>query len=188
MKRTTLNCARRLKVLATLCALPILLAQMTFAQGQLQKNTNGIQIIRSNYAVSFTDPEATFEGARIVHNVEVNKVKGMRIHAKFRVKYGLDNPCRLIAYFRYDDDEGTPLKSGDPNYRDAAGNVSASKNFTPAYDPAVYSDLQMFVPYAALNMESGDDYDLKFYLALYDQEGKRFFGKSGWYKFHLTMP
>ena len=24
--------------------------------------------------------------------------------------------------------------------------------------------------------------------ALYDKEGGRFFGKSGWYKFHLTMP
>lgn len=187
MKSITLNCAR-LKAVGTLCALPILLAQMTFAQGQLRKNTPEIEIIPINYAAPLTDPEATFQGARIVHNVEVNKVKGMRIHAKFTVKYGLDNPCRLIAYFRYDDDEGSPLKSGDPQYRDTAGNVSASTNFTPAYDPALYSDLQMFVPYAALNMERGDEYDLKFYLALYDQSGKRFFGKSGWYKFHLTMP
>jgi len=37
-------------------------------------------------------------------------------------------------------------------------------------------------------MESGNEYDLKFYLSLYDNEGQRFFGKSGWYKFHLTMP
>lgn len=54
----------------------------------------------------------TIKCERTLANVEVNRVKGMRIHAKFTVKYGLDNPCRLIAYFRYDDDEGTPLKSG----------------------------------------------------------------------------
>lgn len=80
---------------------------MTFAQGQLRTNSSEIKIIQSNYAAVFTDPEATFQGARIVHNIEVNGVKGMRIHAKFTVKYGLDNPCKLIAYFRYDDDEGT---------------------------------------------------------------------------------
>jgi hypothetical protein len=48
--------------------------------------------------------------------------------------------------------------------------------------------LQLFMPYEALNMESGETYQLKFYLALYDKEGGRFFGKSGWYKFNLTMP
>ena len=65
---------------------------------------------------------------------------------------------------------------------------SSSVNFTPAYDPAVYKDLQLFMPYDALNMESGETYDLKFYLALYQKDGSLFFGKSGWYKFQLTMP
>src|SRR2546430_14572206 len=45
------------------------------------------------------DPEATYEGARIVHNVTVDGVKGMRVHASFRVRDGLDVPCMLIAYF-----------------------------------------------------------------------------------------
>lgn len=141
-----------------------------------------------NNLVVVDDPEAIYESARIVHNVTVNGRKGMRIHAKFRVRYAQDVACMLIAYFYYDDSDNTPLKAGDANYRTREGNVSAHANFTPAYDPAVYDDLQMFVPYDALNMESGDEYDLKFYLALYDKEGERFFGKSGWYKFHLTMP
>jgi len=34
-----------------------------------------------------TDPEATYQGARIVHNVTVNGEKGMRVHANFTVKY-----------------------------------------------------------------------------------------------------
>lgn len=136
-----------------------------------------------------TDPEAVYQGARIVHNVTVRGQKGMRVHAKFTVKHGLDVACKMIAYFYYDDSDNSPLKAGDDaRYRTSNGNVSAYTNFTPAYDPAVYNDLQIFIPYDALNMESGDEYDLKFYLALYDTEGERFFGKSGWYKFQLTMP
>jgi len=138
------------------------------------------------------DPEAAFEGARIVHNVTVDGEKGMRVHAKFQVKYGKGVACKMIAYFYYDDSDNTPLAaSSDADYRayrNTKGSVSASTRFTPAYNPAVYNDLQLFVPYNALNMESGDTYDLKFYLGLYDDEGERFFGKSGWYKLKLNMP
>lgn len=139
-------------------------------------------------AMLLDDPEAIYEGARIVHNVTVDGVKGMRVHAKFHVKYGKGVPSMMIAYFFYDDEDNTPLKTDDPNFRDKKGGVSCHVNFTPAYDPAVYEDLTLFMPYEALNMESGETYDLKFYLALYDKAGGRFFGKSGWYKFKLTMP
>ena len=139
-------------------------------------------------ALLMDDPEAIYEGARIVHNVTVDGVKGMRVHAKFRVRYGKGVPSMMIAYFFYDDADNTPLKTDDPNFRDKKGGVSCHVNFTPAYDPAIYEDLQLFMPYEALNMESGETYHLKFYLALYDKEGGRFFGKSGWYKFKLTMP
>jgi hypothetical protein len=147
-----------------------------------------LEVVRTNLAVLPEDPEAIYEGARIVHNVTVDGEAGMRVHAKFRVKYGLDVPCMMIAYFYFDDEKSTPLKTDDANYRSKNGVVSAHTNFTPAYDPAVYNDLQIFMPYEALNMASGDEYELKFYLALYDKDGGRFFGKSGWYKFHLTMP
>ncbi len=151
---------------------------------------NGVQPVsaRPLTALLVDDPEAIYEGARIVHNVTVNGVKGMRVHAKFQVRYGKGIPSMLIAYFFYDDEDNTPLKTDDPNFRDKKGGVSCHVNFTPAYDPAEYADLQLFMPYEALNMESGETYDLKFYLALYDKEGGRFFGKSGWYKFKLTMP
>lgn len=139
-------------------------------------------------ALLMDDPEAIYEGARIVHNVTVDGVKGMRVHANFRVRYGKGVPSMMIAYFFYDDEDNTPLKTDDPNFRDKKGGVSCHVNFTPAYDPAVYEDLTLFMPYEALNMESGEKYDLKFYLALYDKAGGRFFGKSGWYKFKLTMP
>jgi hypothetical protein len=148
-------------------------------QQSLKANEPQVNVARNNLTIVPDDPEAIYEGARIVHNVMVDGEKGMRVHTKFQVKYGLDVPCMLIAYFYFDDEKSTPLKTDDPNYRSKNGIVSAHANFTPAYDPAVYNDLQLFVPYEALNMASGDVYDLKFYLALYDKEGGRFFGKSG---------
>jgi hypothetical protein len=139
-------------------------------------------------ALTFDQAEATYQGARIVHNVKINGQVGMRVHASFTVKYALDTPCQLIAYFYYDGQDNIPLEAGDPKYRSKNGKVSAFVNFTPAYDPAVYKDLQIFIPYDALNMESGETHDLKFYLALYQKDGSLFFAKSGWYKFQLTMP
>jgi hypothetical protein len=172
------------------CALMALLASTAisagYAQGNLQKSAPRIEITQWNHTIAPDDPEARFEGARVVHNVTVNGEKGMRVHAKFRVIDGRGVPCMLIAYFFYDD--GTPLKTEEPEYRTKTGTVYAHTNFTPAYDPAVYSDLQLFVPYEALNMESGAKHDLKFYLALYDKDGERFFGKSGYYEFELIVP
>lgn len=158
------------------------------AQGEILKKALVLESNLLNPVAAPTDPEATYHGARIVHNVTVKGQKGMRVHASFTVKHGLNNPCRLIAYFYYDDEDNTPLASGDANYRNADGNVSARSTFTPKYDPAYYKDVQIFIPYEALNMEAEEEHDLKFYLALYDDDGERFFGKSPWYKFKLTMP
>jgi hypothetical protein len=168
----------------SLCTLS--LPQASAASAELKQKSLSRDGALPAVSIAPDDPEATFQSARIVHNVTVDGVTGMRVHAKFSVRYGLDVRCRMIAYFYYDD--GTPLKSADRNYTTTDGQVSARVFFTPKYDPAQYNDLQLFVPYSALNMEEGAEYDLKFYLALYDNEGKRTFGKSTWYRFRLTMP
>jgi hypothetical protein len=191
MKKQTLMIKVFITGLLGCAALALVGSTPTFAGRVRATSKTGpprLEVLRTNLAVLPQDPEATYEGARIVHNVTVDGETGMRVHAKFRVKYGLDVPCMMIAYFYFDDEKSTPLKTDDANYRSKNGVVSAHTNFTPAYDPAVYNDLQIFMPYEALNMASGDEYELKFYLALYDKDGGRFFGKSGWYKFHLTMP
>ena len=183
-----------LRILATSACKSVLIALLAFtasssyAQRTQQKRAPRVELPQRNHAIVPDDPEAVYEGARIVHNVTVNGEKGMRVHATFRVKDGLDVPCMLIAYYFYDDEDSTPLKTDEPKYRTKTGTVYSHVDFTPAYDPAIYKDLQIFMPYSALNMESGEKYDLKFYLALYDKSGQRFFGKSGWYKFKLTMP
>jgi hypothetical protein len=132
------------------------------------------------------DPEGTFDDARVVYDVTVDGQKGMRVHARFTVREGLKVPCQLVAYFCNSD--GSPVKANDKRYANVEGAVSASTNFTPAYDPAEYKDLPVFIPYSALNLARGGQYDLKFYLALYDKSAKRFFRRSGFFKFIVTMP
>src|SRR5258708_38343995 len=88
----------------------------------MQPSSSRLDVLNRNDA-TFDDPVATYEGARIVHNVTVKGEKGMRVHANFRVRYGLNVPCMMIAYFYYDDAPNTPLKSDDANYRDKQGNV-----------------------------------------------------------------
>ena len=161
---------KQLKVSA-LCALTILL----FHAGVAKAN----------------DPVATFESMRVVHDVEVNGQKGMRIHAAFTVKYGRGTPCRMIAYFYYDDNPETPLKSDDAQYRDAGGNMSVHTRFTPNFESSHFGDLQIFVPYSALHRATVPSrgtgtYHLKFFLRLYDESGKRFFARSDWTKFNYT--
>lgn len=178
-----------MKARLLLCALLLIVStNAAYARGEILRQALLLESKHFSALATPVDPEATYHGARIVHNVTVKGEKGMRVHASFTVKHGLNNPCRLIAYFYYDDEENTPLESSDANYRTQQGKVSARSNFTPKYDPAYYKDLQLFIPYGALNMESGEEYDLKFYLALYDDYGERFFGKSPWYRFQLTMP
>lgn len=181
-----LTAAVLLLVSLSICTWSLPSASAATAQLNFQQNGWARDASLPVSIIAPDDPEAIFQGARVVHNVTVNGRVGMRVHAKFTVKYGYDVNCRMIAYFHYDD--GTPLESGDRNYTTKDGKVSASTRFTPKYDPAVYNDLQIFMPYDALNMEEGQEYDLKFYLSLYDDEGQRFFGKSGWYRFQLTMP
>jgi hypothetical protein len=131
-------------------------------------------------------PTATFESARIIHRVKYNNKWWMRIHIKFRIKGALSTPCKMMAYFY--DDENEPLESGDdPKYRTTKGKVYAGQDFTPSLNDAVYNDFQLYVPYEALNLdtEPGSEYDLKYFLQIYDESTKTFFAKSGWYKFSL---
>ncbi|MGQ0761438.1 MAG: hypothetical protein ACT4OT_05405 [Acidobacteriota bacterium] len=56
-----------------------------------------VAAVESDSVRAMDDPEAVYQGARIVHNVTVKGQKGMRVHAKFTVKHGYDVACKMIA-------------------------------------------------------------------------------------------
>src|ERR1700730_5102884 len=92
--------ARNLAICTPFAILALLVFPVS-AQRSLSTPASRRGVTPRNYTVAPEDPEAIYEGARVVHNVTVNKEKGMRVHAKFRVRNGLNTPCMLIAYFYY---------------------------------------------------------------------------------------
>src|ERR1700704_5630189 len=101
---------RVLAAAALICAVAGLSGSRVLAKtsGDLLTSVPQLELVRlvNNRPITallMDDPEAIYEGARIVHNVTVDGEKGMRVHAKFRVKYGKGVACMLIAYFYYDD-------------------------------------------------------------------------------------
>lgn len=134
-------------------------------------------------------PAGTFVASRVVHSVKVDNRNGVMIYVNFKVRNALDYPFKMIAYF-YNDIDGKPLVAGDEvKYRTTTKFVSSSTVFTPGHADAVYKDLKIFIPYDALNLEPnrGDIFDLKYYLAMYNDYDKEVTAKSVWYKFSVQF-
>jgi hypothetical protein len=128
-------------------------------------------------------PAGKFEDIWSEHNMTYNGRKGMIIHVKFNVQNALNKPSKLVASFQYNDGRG--LKGNEAAYQNVEGGAIATKNFTPPYAISNYSDFQIFMPYAALNMGSGKS-ALRFRLSLYDVNAKKHFAYSGFVNFTVS--
>ncbi len=104
-------------------------------------------------------PYATFDKLWIDYNVVEDGVKGMRIHVKFTAYEMLNLDAYLAIYFEYDDEIGGYLKDKNSKYNSSAGEVAVYSSIKPLYNPAVYNDLAVFMPYGEFELEPGQ-YDL----------------------------
>jgi hypothetical protein len=104
-------------------------------------------------------PYATFDKLWVDYNIYEDGVKGMRIHVKFSAYEMKNIDAYLAIYFEYDDEVGGYLKDKNSKYNSSAGEVAVYKSIKPAYDPAVYDDLTVFMPYSELDLDPGE-YDL----------------------------
>lgn len=103
--------------------------------------------------------------------VDYNKTQddefGMIVHLKFQVSNMKDVDSFAVVYFQKPD--GTFLNGGTGNYAAKDGRVAAMKGLRPGFEPTVYEDLEIFVPYDSLNLEVGK-YNLKMDIDLIDQD------------------
>jgi len=104
-------------------------------------------------------PSATFDKLWIDYNVYDGGVKGMRIHVKFTAYDMYNMDAYLAIYFQYDDEVGGWLKDKNNKYNSSEGEVAVYKNIKPLYNPAVYDNLDVFMPYDELDLDPGE-YDL----------------------------
>lgn len=103
-----------------------------------------------------TAPYATFDKLWIDYDVYENNVKGMKIHVKFTCYEMLNMDAYMAIYFEYDDEVGGYLKDKNSKYNSSAGEVAVYKSIKPLYNPAVYDDLSVFMPYDELDLDAGE--------------------------------
>ncbi len=113
-------------------------------------------------------PYATFQKIWIDYNVTEGGKKGMRIHTAFKLynMKGVDG--YLALYFQYRN--GTALKDRNGEFNSADDTVAAYREVTPGYNPAVYEDYDIFMPYDELDLDPGN-YELRIDASIIYKQG-----------------
>ena len=115
---------------------------------------------------STTDAKATFDKVWVDYNVTEDGERGMRIHVKFEVSNMEGVDSYLMIYFQESD--GTELTTSSSLYG-KDGKVAVKKALKPGFQVTVYKDLDVFMPYSALNLTKGK-YNLKMDVDLADDD------------------
>ena len=106
-------------------------------------------------------PKIEFDKIWVDFDVYENDLKGMSIHLKFVAKNMKDN-SGYININICDTLDGFPLlvKDVDSKYANLSMQLQVSSKITPAFDPAYYDDLKLFLPYNELGSLSKGTYVL----------------------------
>lgn len=94
--------------------------------------------------------------------------KGMRIHVNFSA-YNMKGVDSYLAVYVQKRD-GTPLRTNNSEYSSKNGDVAIYYSMKPGYNPADYSDAQLFIPYDELNLNRGK-HDLRLDVDLIYENG-----------------
>lgn len=111
---------------------------------------------------------ASLQKMWIDYNVTEGGRKGMKIHVNYKV-YGMKGvPSYLALYF--EKKNGDKLYSDTTGFKSADGQLALYKEMDPAYDPAVYDDTTLFLPYDEIDLPPGK-YDLNISVDVIFKEG-----------------
>lgn len=142
---------------------------------------SAVLLFLSSFGVSAVkaQPGARFDRMWVDYNVKEDNQDGMRLHLKFTVDNLKSADCQVRVIFYYNDE--TPIKDKNQSYYTTTGNVAVFRDLKPAYDPAVYSDLDIFMPYDELDLSFGE-YNLKMDVDLIYKDGE-LIQHMTWYDF-----
>lgn len=111
-------------------------------------------------------PAVTIQSLWQEHNATVAGIRGVKIHISFQVENFQNQPGTVTAIF-YNQDTGEALRDVNGSYTTSSGEVAVSEGFTPLYQPTLYSDFILFMPYNELELGEGE-YNLQFQLTIRD--------------------
>ena len=118
-------------------------------------------------STNFDNVKVKFSKVWVDYNKTEDDELGMKIHLKFEVTNMKGVDSFAVIYFQKSDN--TFLDDGIGDYRSKEGRVAAFKALKPGFDPTVYEDLEIFMPYSKLNLSSGK-YKLKMDIDLADND------------------
>ena len=145
---------------------------------------NAGNILNTNFP--FAKPNAKFDSIWVDYNIKEDDVLGMKIHLKFTAYEMKDLDAYVAVYFSYNDEMAGVLKDKNNKFVSTAGDVALYKSIKPGYDPAIYDDLVLFMPYRELDLEPGI-YDLTMDVKLIYKEGGAI-DRLTFYDFEYTKP
>lgn len=137
-------------------------------------------LISSAVISAQAQPSATFENMWIDYNIKEADQDGMRLHIKFTAHNLKASDCQIRVRFFYDD-ERRQLKDNNKRYYTVGGDVALYGDVKPGYNPAVYEDFKLFMPYDELDLTFGD-YNLKMDVDLIYRDGEEI-AHLKWYPF-----
>ena len=121
----------------------------------------------STTTANYDNVKVKFQKVWVDYNVTEKDDLGMRVHLKFEVSKLKDVDSFIIIYFQKKDD--TYLENGTGEYEAKNGRVAAMKALKPGFEPTVYQDLDIFMPYDSLNLDPGK-FNLKMDIDLTDND------------------
>lgn len=128
-------------------------------------------------------PSFTIKDVWQEHNILVSGIKGMKIHVSFETQNFQDQPGTVLSTFF--DESGDPLKESNGAYS-VDGQVAVWEGFRPRYEPTIYSDFTLFMPYNELELGEGS-YDLKFQVTIRDDNSGQALANSDFITFSLEQ-
>jgi len=120
--------------------------------------------------ISANEAKAVFEKMTVDYKASEGGVNGMMLHLKFTVYEMKDTEAFVAVYFMHNDYHRGALKDTNQKYGSSAGDVAVYKTIKPAFSPALFEDLQIFMPYAEFDLFPGD-YDLTMDVKLIRSKG-----------------
>ncbi len=117
------------------------------------------------------------------HNILVSGIKGMKIHVSFETQNFQEQPGTVLAKFY--DESGEPLKDSNGSFGEN-GQALVGEGFRPKYEPTMYSDLALFMPYNELELGEGS-HNLQFQVSIRDDNTGQVMTNSDFISFSLEQ-
>lgn len=137
---------------------------MVEAAPRINQNVN----IYNNQSSSSQNYNAKGEITNIRSELDSERygVKGLKLYATFNLFNGNGKEIAVCAYAF--DENGSPLKDRDKDYRSINGQVSMSTKVNPKFMASTYTDVELFIPMHQLDIYEPGRYKISWKVKLID--------------------